>query len=280
VKTFIRRHPIGSFYGSIELVAWSCFAGVVGRRLVGGGSMRAVDAFILFPMLVISVALVGLTWARVVEGKEGAKLLLARVRLWRVGVRWYFTALLIPPALILGVLGSLRAASPDFTPGFFSWGVLIGLFPGWMEEIGWMGYLFPQLRRRHSALASAVLLGLLWGCWHLPVINFLGAAGPHGTFLFPYFVAFTAVLTAMRVLMVWVYNHTGSVLLMQLMHASSTGCLILFSPPHVSAANEAIWYGTYAVALWIAVAVVVAVFGKELIRGEVVDAANVPATPL
>jgi len=228
--------------------------------------MRAMDAFILFPLLVLSVAASGFTWSRLVEGAGGAADLWQRMRRWRVGARWYFAALLIPPSAILGVLGILSTFSGSFTPGFFGWGVLFGLFPGIFEEIGWTGYLLPQLLRRHTALASAVLLGVMWGCWHLPVMNFLGAAGPHGAAMWPFFLAFIAALTALRVLMTWLYVHTESVVPLQLMHASSTGSLVLFSPPHISAAREAFWYGCYAVALGAAVAVVLCFFGKQLRR--------------
>jgi len=73
----------------------------------------------------------------------------------------------------------------------------------------------------------------------MPVANFLGAAGPHGDSFLAFFGAFAGVLIAMRMIMVWVYERTHSVLLMQLMHASSTGSLVLLSPPHISAAGEA-----------------------------------------
>jgi hypothetical protein len=60
-------------------------------------------------------------------------------------------------------------------------------------------------------------------------------------------------MAAMRVLIGWVY--VKSVTIAQLMHASSTGSLVVFSPPRVNAAQEALWYGVYAMALWITVSV-------------------------
>ncbi len=71
-------------------------------------------------------------------------------------------------------------------------------------------------------------------------------------------------MTAMRVLIAWIYFNTNSVLLAQLLHASSTGSLVIFSPPRVSAAQESLWYAVYAVALWLIVAIVVATFGRRL----------------
>jgi len=117
-----------------------------------------------------------------------------------------------------------------------------------------------------SALAASILLGLLWGLWHIPVIDFLGTATPHGRYLVVYFLAFTGAMTAMRVLIAWVYTNTRSILRSQFMDASSTGSLVVLSPPHANAAQEALWYAVYAAALWIGVAMVATIFGKQLTR--------------
>jgi hypothetical protein len=101
---------------------------------------------------------------------------------------------------------------------------------------------------------AAILLGLLWGLWHIPVINFLGTAVPHGAYWLHFFLAFAAAMTAMRVLISWLYAQTRSVLLAQLMHACSTGALVVFSPPAANAPQEAFWYAAYAAALWLLVA--------------------------
>jgi hypothetical protein len=87
---------------------------------------------------------------------------------------------------------------------------------------------------------------------------------PHGNYGFPIFLAFTAPLTAMPVLIAWIYSQTKSVLLAQLLHASSTGALVIFSPPRVAAAQESLWYAVHAAALWLGVAVIATTCGKDL----------------
>ena len=57
-------------------------------------------------------------------------------------------------------------------------------------------------------------------------------------------------------LIAWAYSHTGSLLVAQLLHASSTGSLVLFSPLTVTPAQEALWYAGYALVLWAAVAAI------------------------
>jgi membrane protease YdiL (CAAX protease family) len=181
----------------------------------------------------------------------------------------WFAALLIPPGVMLGVLFGLKTfVSPIFAPGSFWVGILFGIPAGFFEEIGWMGFAYPKMRSNHNALAPAILLGALWAVWHIPVIDYLGTATPHGAYWLRYFLAFAAAMMAMRVLIAWIHTNTKSVLLAQLMHVSSTGSLVIFSP-HVTAGQEAAWYAAYAAALWIVVAVVAAIYGKHLTRRSV-----------
>jgi Type II CAAX prenyl endopeptidase Rce1-like len=105
-----------------------------------------------------------------------------------------------------GTDGSLRFENdclPVLCPNFFLMGILFGVPAGYLEEIGWMGYAFPKMRLQSNALAASILLGLLWSIWHLPVIDYLGTATPHGAYWLPFFLAFTSVMTATRVLICW-----------------------------------------------------------------------------
>jgi len=161
--------------------------------------------------------------------------------------------LLVPPALVLTVLLCLKTfVSPAYAPNHFLPGLGFGILAGSFEEIGWMGYAFPRMRQCWSPFASGALLGVLWGTWHLPFIDFLGAATPHGAYLLPFFLAFTAAMTAMRELIAFVYTRTNSVLLAQLMHASSTSALAVLSPAGLSRGAGSgvvldVWGGVVAV---------------------------------
>ncbi len=266
VKGFIQRHPVSTYFGLVYLISYGGFCLVVGPKLLAGKAMQATDAFVLFPVIVVGVCLVGIALTGITDGRNGLRDLLSRISRWRVDARWY-AALLIPPGLILVVLLSLRSlVSPVFAPNLFLLGIVFGLFPGFFEEVGWTGFAFPRMRARHSALGAALLLGVLWGLWHAPVVDYLGAAAPHGVDWLPFFLAFIAILTAIRVLIAWVYSNTHSLLLAQLMHASSTGFLVILGPAHVSPAQEALWYAVYAAVLWMVVALVIARYGTRLVR--------------
>jgi membrane protease YdiL (CAAX protease family) len=84
------------------------------------------------------------------------------------------------------------------------------------EEIGWRGYALPKLLQSHSAVAANLILGILWGGWHLPTFFVPGA--PQAGIPFVAFLLFT---TGASVLFTWLYLHTrGSLLLATLFHGA------------------------------------------------------------
>src|SRR5581483_655491 len=165
--------------------------------LLRGAPTDPATGLVLFPVMVLGVGLLGITLTALVDGQAGLQGLGTRLRHWRVGLRWY-APLLLPPALILLVLAGLCAAiGPVFTPNWFGIGVVIGLVAGVCEELGWTGFALPRLLARFRALPAGLLLGVGWGLWHLPVVDYLGAASPHGTSWLPFALAFVALLTAL-----------------------------------------------------------------------------------
>jgi membrane protease YdiL (CAAX protease family) len=159
--------------------------------------------------------------------------------------------------LILAALLFLHAtAGPSFAPNFFPIGLAFGVPAGLFEEIGWTGFLFPKLSARLGWKRASVLLGVVWGLWHLPVIDALGAATPHRGSLPAFFLVFVVLLTGLRIIMSWAASRTRSIAIAQLVHISSTGSLVVLGPKAVTAAQETIWYAGYAVLLWIAAAAI------------------------
>lgn len=263
-QSLVRRYPAAVYFAATFAISWIGALAVSAPALLRNGTVSKTTGLMMFPVMLLGPCLTGIVLTGITNGKRGLRDLFSRMRRFRVG--WWYTGLLIPPLLVLIVLFSLKTlVSPIYAPNGFLIGVSFGVIAGFLEEIGWMGFAFPAMcLARRSESGAAVLLGLLWGCWHLPVIDYLGTATPHGSYLFPYFLVFVAAMTAMRVLIAWVYTNTKSVLLAQLMHASSTGSLVVLSPVPVTARQEVFWYLLYACALWGVVAVVVSKFGVRL----------------
>jgi membrane protease YdiL (CAAX protease family) len=141
----------------------------------------------------------------------------------------------------------------------------MGLFAGLVEEVGWMGFAFPTMLSKRSVLATSVYLGFLHALWHV-VADFLGNYRAFGGSWLPYFVAFSVFVIALRVIIAWVYTNTESLLLAQLLHASSSGFLSIFVPIGIAGVSWAAFYGVYAVVLSAAAWIVAAKYGSNLRR--------------
>jgi uncharacterized protein len=234
---------------------------VLGLPVLNTSAQRNMTSLALFPVMVIGVALAGVASIAASQGRAGLGTLGRRMMRWKVGAKWYL-ALLIPPAAILLVLDSLRVeVSPDFAPNLLPIGLLFGIVAGFFEEIGWTGFAYPRLGVHFGPVGGSVLLGVLWGIWHLPVVDSLGTASPHGPAWPAFFAAFVALVAGLRVLISWIYARTGSVFLAQAMHASNTGFLVVFGAAAVKPGQEAGWYALDAIVLWLVAVVVIACGG-------------------
>jgi membrane protease YdiL (CAAX protease family) len=249
--SFLEQHLAVTYFLLTFTISWTAAFLVAAPKLFQAAPLPKLTGILMFPAMLLGPSLSGIFLTHKLGGREGLRDLFARMRRIRFPLRWYI-AVPIPPAMVLVVLFCFKTLiSPAYTRNRFWLGATFGILAGFLEEIGWMGFVYPRLRERFSVLPAAAILGLLWGLWHAPVIDFLGAASPHGRALPAFFAAFIAAMTAMRVLIAWFYERTQSIALARLIHISSTASLVVFSPPAVNPAQEAVWYALYAVGLWL-----------------------------
>jgi membrane protease YdiL (CAAX protease family) len=233
---FVSKHPVVTYFTVAFAVSWGALLAVVGP---GGftGTTEPTSAQLPFVFLAMFAGptVAGILLTGLVDGKAGLRDLRSRLFTWRVAARWYAVA---APLLMMGTLFALSRTNSAFFPSIFRsegtasllvTGIVAGLVTGVCEELGWTGFAIPRLRRRSSVLATGISVGMLWGAWHFPLFAGGDPSGAVPRALFVCGLLFT-VLPAFRVLMVWVYDRTGSLLVAMLMHASLTASTLTLQP--------------------------------------------------
>ncbi len=208
--------------------------------LIGGVSLSGLGkpspSSPLFALCIAGFTFVGYTptlsallVAGLFPGGGGARSVLRQVRTWRVGIGWYAIAVFGPAVLFLldEALNLVLGGSPPqhwivfpslsgFFPGslFFSvMGVLAGTFG---EEFGWRGFAQPRLQKRYGAFKASILIGLVWGTFHLWILPIC-----HCMSLTDVLVTQYLRLIATAVIYAWIYNSTkGSLFLVMVAHAA------------------------------------------------------------
>jgi uncharacterized protein len=258
----IRRHPLTVFF----VLAFG-FTWVVWVPRAAGAQLG-----VLGQVWTWTSAIAALLAAALTGGGAAVRELLARLVRWRVGWRWYLVVILGPAVFTLVVAGvyvllggSWATAVPPvlsespllLLPLFF---LILALTDGLGEELAWRGFALPRLLLRHNALIASLILGALWGLWHLPLVWTEGAT----IYQQPLWLFFVDIL-AKSVLFTWVFLHTrGSVLLAVLLHASTNMFVV---SPTLATSGDLTLLLLAAAAKWVLVIVVILVSGPELARG-------------
>ncbi len=279
LRGLILKYPVVTYYFITFLISWGGLVLILGGP--NGITSKPTNAPFL-PLYFITVAgpsIAGVLLTGLYYGRKGYREFLSRLIKWRVLVKWYAAALLIAPLTVFTTLLILSLFSPLFLPGIFSSGnnpissmfgfqgtnkimlsffvIMIGLFNGLVEELGWTGFLTPRLRLNHSFITAGFQLGMMWGLWHL-LSNYIGSATGAGEFSLPLYMAviLLSFLPPFRILMTWVYHHTRSLFIAVLMHASLDIFWILSMPNVLTGQQRVTWYTTWALVLWGMVAII------------------------
>jgi uncharacterized protein len=279
MKYLIIKYPVATYYFITLIISWG------GLMLLIGGPGRITSQPTntpFLPLYLITVAgpiISGVLLTGLYHGKKGYRGLFSRLIKWRVPVRWYAFALLIAPLTVFTTIFVLSLFSPVFIPGIFASGnnpiglafglpggdkitlllfvLMLGLFNGFVEEVGWTGFATPELRLNQNLFKTGIGLGIMWGLWHL-LSNYLDSAAGAGTVPLSLYipVILFSFLPPFRILMVWVYKHTESLFIAVLMHASLDVFWILSMPVAITGKERVIWYALWAVVLWGMVAII------------------------
>ena len=135
------------------------------------------------------------------------------------------------------------------------------LFGGGQEEFGWRGYAQEPLQKRFGITPASLLLGVIWGLWHLPVWLFPGGR--------PYsFLAFVITVTSMAVVFAWLYNASGKkVVVPWFLHTMWNTAMLLFPSLHMMEGKPETAYWLYA-AVNVVATIIIAIWFIKPVAGE------------
>lgn len=213
-KCFLKRNEVAAFLFGTYAVSWLIWLpfAIFGEGWVKGlGSFGpTVSAFII---------------TAITKGRPGVRELLGKVFVWKVNIFWYAFSFFSTLVVLLVSLGIHRLIGGEFVntndPGQWYLIPVIFLYVLFFsvagEEFGWRGFLLPRLQKKYNALISSLIIGLVWGVWHLPLFLIKGDFHEHIPFLL-----FVLQDVALAVILTWIYNNTrGSLLPVHLFHAAS-----------------------------------------------------------
>jgi len=249
--TFVQKYPLAAFFLLVFGLTWSFM--IVDAL----GSHDILPFRLPIPLLIVmgymptlaAVIVTGLT-----KGKAGVRILFGKLLIARVGLKWYVFAIfgfgaISVAAIVLANLFGGSTSSPIFSEeASHSSGpiamvlniamlyIVLGLING--EELAWRGFALPRLQAKYNALTSSIILGVMWGIFHLPLFFTATGSSQADMAFFPFLIS----IIILSILFTWMYNNTrGSVLLAYLLHAATNTWTRVFAIdhsviPHVSQA--------------------------------------------
>ncbi|MFW9820323.1 MAG: CPBP family intramembrane glutamic endopeptidase [Candidatus Thorarchaeota archaeon] len=204
------------------------------------------------------------------QGKKGINGLFKQITVWRVKPKWILILILVPFILALVPLAAnlLYGADPSgaFNPGMSGLIILLtfvnNIFTSGLEEPGWRGYAFPELRKKDEAYRVSLIIGVFWSVWHYPYIFYLNL--PTGMFLtIIAMFGFTVTIIGGSVIFSWIYANTKSLLILILFHAFQNVFPVLVMGQIVDMAGGVIT-GLFT---WVLVFIILKFYGKKTLTG-------------
>lgn len=272
VIEWIRDHRIASFFVLAYAFSWSLDTIPKLLGMEPSWTRWFIEGFLspLSPGVAAAIIL----WA----SGESVRNWLSDIFTWRVHLKWYAAAIVIPFTITYaaGIAswalgGPIDWATFEFDPITIVIGIVLGTFiGGGQEEFGWRGFAQPELQERYGGLNAALIVGVFWGLWHLP--QFV-PGGFRADWPLKLVVAYFIGIIAFSVLLGWVFNGSrGSVLLAMLMHGTdnATTGQVPLDLDIVLVGNAIDWStlvtlnGSHAVITWAVVLIIVAGTGTHL----------------
>jgi uncharacterized protein len=150
-------------------------------------------------------------------GLKGLGKFFQRLTMWRTSKLWWLFVIFAIPGIMY--IGAALKGENIFSFPFSPWyqvipALVLALFLGPIEELGWRGLALPLLQKRFAPFWAGLILGTIWMVWHIPAF-LIGGTLQSGWAFAPYFVGGVSA----SLIMTAIFNDSrGSLLLPFLLH--------------------------------------------------------------
>ncbi|WP_405803739.1 CPBP family intramembrane glutamic endopeptidase [Streptomyces sp. NBC_01187] len=227
LRDLVARRPLAWFFSLTYLLSWIAWTpyllsenGLGVLHFSFPSALGTTQLLGVLPGAYLGPILSAFLVTAATGGRPALRAWVRRFGQWRVSLRWYLVVLLSVPAALTLALAALAGEGPEmpsavilaaYVPGL----IMQMLTTGLAEEPGWREFAMPRLQRRYGPLAGTLILGPLWGAWHLPLFLSDWGNWPDVTWLMP--VEFLATTVAFSFVMTYVFNRTGESLPMAML---------------------------------------------------------------
>jgi membrane protease YdiL (CAAX protease family) len=212
-----------SFFIPFLLISFGLAWGILGLYIFLSGKMVSVFGQLtgnhpLFFLAVYAPAIAAFILVARTGGLAGLQRFLGRALLWRCGAAWHAFLIIGIPLVFIGgsaLRGNLFTEPFPFTSfQALLVALVLAAIKGPIEEFGWRGLALPLLQRMFAPIWAGLILGVIWGLWHLPAFLLSGTQQSEWSF-----TAFFAGCLAISVIVTALFNRShGSILLSAVFH--------------------------------------------------------------
>lgn len=226
MTTLIKKHPVVSFVVLTYLINWLGITAMVagyfppcGEWALSYEGEPVAEFRGRRTLLVWAPNIAAMIVAMVSGGRQAVAKLMGQFLIWKVARRWWLTAFFLPVliavasvGLYMMIGGRIDLSNSHYLIPVFFFRFLFSLSTGGIgEEAGWRGFAQPLLQEKIGALGASALIGVLWAMSH-------AASWSLRALSWDSIVVLSACLIGMSVVLAWIYNRTGSLLLVALTH--------------------------------------------------------------
>jgi membrane protease YdiL (CAAX protease family) len=223
LAALVRRFPLTAFLVWFFTVGQAIAFIPLIAQVVYDVELQTAPFLITAAFIGLLLPAVVVTW--VADGRDGLRALRRRALTFGVPARWYALAVVGVPLISLAAIAPVAgwpeqvsgwSLTSAFTVGLVLQLAVVFVTVNWAEEIAWMGFFQARLQGRHGPVLAAVVTGPVFAFGHISQLLEHSLAATLSLL-----ALMVVVCIPFRVLLGWIYNHTGSLVLVGLVHAAA-----------------------------------------------------------